>query len=67
MTAIKVTEEESPDENSLVTYPGSVSFLPVPWLANAVIAANSSDPFLLITIVNAVVTATPTFCHIYTV
>jgi hypothetical protein len=37
---------------SLGTYPGSASFLPAPWLADAVIAANSSDPFFLITVVN---------------
>ena len=36
----------------LGNYPGSASFLPVPWLADAVIAANSSDPFFLITVVN---------------
>jgi hypothetical protein len=56
MTAIKVTEVEAPDENGLVNYPGSASFLPAPWLADAVIAANSSDPFLLITVVNAAAT-----------
>jgi hypothetical protein len=56
MTAIKVTKVEAPDENGLVTYPGSASFLPAPWLADTVIAANSSDPFLLITVVNAAAT-----------
>jgi len=44
---------EVPDEKGLVTYPGSASFLPAPWLADTVIAANSSNPFLLITVVNA--------------
>ena len=44
---------EVPDKNGLVTYPGSASFHPAPWLADTVIAANSSDPFLLITVVNA--------------
>jgi len=39
---------EVPDENGLVTYPGSASFLPAPWLADTVIAANS-----MITVVNA--------------
>jgi hypothetical protein len=56
-TATEVTEIEAPNENGLVTYPGSATFLPAPWLAEAVIAANSSDPFLLITIVNAAATA----------
>jgi hypothetical protein len=37
MTAIEVAEVEAPDENGLVTYPGSASFLPAPWLADAVI------------------------------
>jgi hypothetical protein len=55
-TAIKVTEVEAPDKNGLVTYPGSASFLPAPWQADAVIAANSSDPFLLITVLNAAAT-----------
>jgi hypothetical protein len=32
-TTIEVTEVDAPDENGLVTYPGSVSFLPAPWLA----------------------------------
>jgi len=48
---------EATDENGLVTYPGSASFLPTPWLADSVVAANSSDPFLLITVVNAAATA----------
>ena len=52
-TATEVAEIEAPNENGLVTYPGSATFLPAPWLAEAVIAANSSDPFLLIAIVNA--------------
>ena len=56
-TATEVAEIEAPNENGLVTYPGSATFLPAPWLAEAVIAANSSDPFLLITIVNAAATA----------
>jgi hypothetical protein len=56
-TASEVTEVEAPNENGLVTYPGSATFLPAPWLAEAVIAANSSDPFFLITIVNAAATA----------
>ena len=54
-TAIEVAEVEVPDENFL-TYPGSASFLPAPWLADAVIAANSSDPFVLIMVVNAAAT-----------
>jgi hypothetical protein len=56
-TATEVAELEAPDENGLVTYPGSASFLPAPWLADTVIAANSSDPFFLITVVNAAATA----------
>ena len=52
----EVAELEAPEENGLVTYPGSASFLPAPWLADAVIAANSSNPFLLITTVNAAAT-----------
>ena len=56
-TATEVAELEAPDENGFVTYSGSASFLPAPWLADAVIAANSSDPFLLITVVNVEATA----------
>jgi len=56
-TAIEVAEVDTPNENGLVTYPGSATFLPAPWLAEAVIASNSSNPFLLITIVNAAATA----------
>ncbi len=55
-TTIKVTIVDAPDKNSLVTYPGSVSFLPAPWLVDTVIAANSSNPFLLITVANAAAT-----------
>jgi hypothetical protein len=55
-TSTKVTKVDAPDKNGLVAYPGLVSFLPALWLADAVIAANSSDPFLLITIVNAAAT-----------
>jgi hypothetical protein len=57
MTAIKVAKVEAPVENGIVTYPGSASFLPAPWLADAVIAANLSNPFLLITTVNVAATA----------
>ena len=56
-TATEVAELEAPDKNGLVTYPGSASFLPAPWLADVVVAANSSDPFLLITVINAAATA----------
>jgi hypothetical protein len=56
-TATEVAKLEAPDENGLVTYPGSASFLPAPWLADAVVEANSSDPFHLITVVNAAATA----------
>ncbi len=55
-TTIEVTKVDAPDKNGLVTYPDSVSFLPAPWLVDAVIAANSSNPFLLITIANAAAT-----------
>ncbi len=34
--ATEVAEVEAPDENGLVTYPGSASFLPAPWLADTV-------------------------------
>ncbi len=44
-TAIEEAKVEAPDKNGLITYPGSASFLPAPWLADAVIAANSSNPF----------------------
>ena len=56
-TETKVAEVEAPEENNIVTYPGSASFLPAPWLADAVIAANSSNPFFLIATVNAAATA----------
>ena len=56
-TAMEVAELEAPDENGLVNYPGSTSFLPAPWLADTVVAANSRDPFLLITVVNVAATA----------
>jgi hypothetical protein len=52
-TATEVAELEAPDENNLVTYPGSASFLPASWLADAVVEENSSDPFLLIVVVNS--------------
>ena len=50
-TATEVAELEAPDENGLVTYPGSASFLLAPWLADAMIAVNSSDPFPLIMVI----------------
>jgi hypothetical protein len=52
-TASEVSELEAPNKTGLVTYPGSASFLAAPWLVNTVMAANSSDPFHLIAIVNA--------------
>jgi hypothetical protein len=52
-TASKVSELEAPNKTGLVTYPGSASFLAAPWLVNTVMAANSSNPFHLIAIVNA--------------
>jgi hypothetical protein len=55
-TETKVAKIEAPEENGLVTYPGSASFLPAPWLADAVMAANSSNPFLLIATVNTAAT-----------
>ena len=55
-TAIEVAKIETLDENGLVTYPGSASFLPAPWLVDTVIAANSSDPFLLYTVINTAAT-----------
>jgi hypothetical protein len=56
-TEIEVAKIEAPEENGIVTYPGSASFLPAPWLADAVIAANPSNPYLLLTTVNAAATA----------
>jgi hypothetical protein len=53
-TASKVSELEAPNKTGLVTYPGSASFLVAPLLVNSVMAANSSDPFHLIAVVNAV-------------
>jgi hypothetical protein len=50
-------EIEAPNESGFVTYPGSASFLSATWLADAVTAANSSDPFHLITVINAAATA----------
>ncbi len=41
-TETKVAEVEAPEEKGIVTYPGSASFLPAPWLADAVISANSN-------------------------
>jgi hypothetical protein len=52
-TADKVSAIEAPNETGLVTYPGSASFLAAPWLVNAVMAKNSSNPFHLIAVVNA--------------
>jgi hypothetical protein len=52
-TASEVSELEAPNKTGLVTYPGSASFLAAPWLVNTVMAANSSNPFHLIAIVNA--------------
>jgi hypothetical protein len=52
-TASKVSELKAPNKTGLVTYPGSASFLAAPWLVNTVMAANSSDSFHLIAIVNA--------------
>ena len=46
-TSTEVAKLEAPDENCRVTYPGSASFLPAPWLADAVIAANSSNLMIL--------------------
>jgi hypothetical protein len=55
--AIKVEEIEAPSKSGLVAYPEPASFLPAPWLADAVTAANSSIPFNLITVINKVATA----------
>ena len=53
-TASEVSDLEEPNKTGLVTHPGSASFLAAPWLVNTVMAANSSDPFHLIAVVNAV-------------
>jgi hypothetical protein len=52
-TADKVSAIEAPNKTGLVTYPGSASFLAASWLVNTVMAANSSNPFHLIAVVNA--------------
>jgi hypothetical protein len=52
-TADKVSAIKAPNETGLMTYPGSASFLAAPWLVNTVTAANSSNPFHLIAVVNA--------------
>jgi hypothetical protein len=52
-TADKVSAIKAPNKTGLVAYPGSASFLAAPWLVNAVMAANSGNPFHLIAVVNA--------------
>ncbi len=48
-TAEETGDITTTDKNVwLVTYPGSASFLPAPWLLNAVVKALSSNPFILI-------------------
>jgi hypothetical protein len=43
-TTDEVSAIKAPNKTGLVTYPGSASFLAAPWLVNAVMAANSSNP-----------------------
>jgi hypothetical protein len=52
-TADEVSAIKAPNKTGLVTYPGSASFLAAPWLINAVMATNSSNPFHLIAVVDA--------------
>jgi hypothetical protein len=42
----------APDENGAVTYPGSASFFPAPWLADTILSSGSSDYAKLIPAVN---------------
>ena len=42
-----------PTEPGEVTYPGSASFLPAPWLVDVIMGANTSDPTTLIPMVNS--------------
>jgi hypothetical protein len=42
-----------PDENGAVTYPGSASLFPAPWLANTILSSGTSDFVKLIPVVNA--------------
>ncbi len=46
--ADKIANITAPDKNRLVTYPGAASFLPAPWLLNAVVEALSRNPVFLI-------------------
>ena len=47
-TANDITTLEEPDEDADITYPGLATFLPAPWLVNAIMSAASTDPFELI-------------------
>ena len=39
---------EIPDQNGMVTFPGSAVFIPCPWLRNFLISSECVDPFELI-------------------
>ncbi len=45
---IEITDITAPDKGGLAAYPGAVSFLPAPWILNAVVEASSSNSVFLI-------------------
>ena len=47
-TAHDIATLEDPDEDADITYPVLATFLPAPWLVNAIMSAASTDPFELI-------------------
>ena len=49
----EVKAVNAPAEGALVTYPGSASFLPAPWLRDTVISSGTSNYAKLIAEVNA--------------
>jgi hypothetical protein len=50
----EVNAINAPAKNGAVTYPGSASFFPAPWLVNTIMDAGTSNPFKLIPMTNAV-------------
>ena len=49
----KVNAINTPDDGGAVTYPGSASFFPAPWLSDTVMSSGTSDHAKLIPAVNA--------------
>jgi hypothetical protein len=49
----KVNMINAPDDDGAVTYPGSASFFPAPWLSDTVLSSGTSDHAKLIPAVNA--------------